>query len=172
MLNYWIKRAMAKTHTCYPSVTTTTHRTQGDRYSHRWEECRLSHQAVWTWSACCSVLTTQANKHPESTKTHSHSKELNIVGKGPERTLGKLPFDTIREWMGAEMGYPRSLTDAKCSKRGTGGRSSQQTQLSACLPGHVFPPNSMNCLVPKNHRDNPWQASHSSKVSNYLIPGR
>lgn len=57
-------------------------------------------------------------------------------------------------------------------KRNRGGRSSQQTQLSACLPGHIFPPSSMNCLVPKNHRDNLWQASHSSKVSNYLILGR
>ena len=74
MLNYWIKREMAKTHTCHPSVTTTTHRTQDDRYSHRWEECRLSHQAMRTWSACCSVLTTQANKRQaHTTRIHQNS---------------------------------------------------------------------------------------------------
>ena len=99
MLNYWIKRAMAKTHTCHPSVTTTTHRTQGDRYSHRWEECRLSHQAMWMWSACCSVLTTQANKHPESTKTHSYQHALLAPGVDvSSQVYSSLKFLEREQW--------------------------------------------------------------------------
>ena len=62
----------------------------------------------------------QTLKHNEPNKTHSHDKELNVFGPGPERTLRRPAFDAMGERMGAETPHPGSLMDFTHWKGGTG----------------------------------------------------